>query len=366
MENIEFEEKVDIDDLILPSEQMKMGDIVINEIFKVDQRKESQYCDLEFDNKLKMEEKILKLFEELDMDKSNCSTNNFFQIRLFKIRHFVHKMSCTKITDANISSEIVSLKARIVEITDKHKLAMSLHAKNLNSILTMHKKELDDKTKEITTIKKELECVRVTNDELRLKVENLQMCKSTEIKRNCEIKPFVCKYCSRAFAQVLEVKEHIKIHFDTAHQYYKDIKDMKASQTANENNKDESAVEISERINSEEHLKSLNNAEKKYELGKVKKELHEYKATNLALSKKIKEFNLLENPASKNKLRKPRLLNSLPECEEKKYSCSICSTKFSQKQTMVRHVESIHEGNWKICHSCIKKFGTPKASQAIF
>ena len=31
-------------------------------------------------------------------------------------------------------------------------------------------------------------------------------------ERNQEVKPFSCKFCDKSFAQVHEVKEHIKIH----------------------------------------------------------------------------------------------------------------------------------------------------------
>ena len=63
MENTEFEEKVDIDDLVLPSKQTKMSDIEINGVKK--EPLEEQHAAFESDQdigkkfKLKMEENIL-------------------------------------------------------------------------------------------------------------------------------------------------------------------------------------------------------------------------------------------------------------------------------------------------------------------
>ena len=69
IESIEFEEKVDIDDLVLPSKPMKMADVEINDIkeepleandaFQSDQDEGKEFI-------LKMEESILELFEELE------------------------------------------------------------------------------------------------------------------------------------------------------------------------------------------------------------------------------------------------------------------------------------------------------------
>ena len=68
MKNSEFEEKVNIDDLILPSEPTKSAEIDFNDIkeepleeaaFESDPDKEKKF-------KMKMEENILELYMELD------------------------------------------------------------------------------------------------------------------------------------------------------------------------------------------------------------------------------------------------------------------------------------------------------------
>ena len=67
-ENTEFEEKVDIDDLVLPSKPKKMAEIEINDV--KEEPLEDQHAAFESDQdigikfKLKMKENILKLCEE--------------------------------------------------------------------------------------------------------------------------------------------------------------------------------------------------------------------------------------------------------------------------------------------------------------
>ena len=50
MENIEFEEKVDIDDLVFPSKPMKLSEIEINDIKKEPQEEEKQNASFESDH----------------------------------------------------------------------------------------------------------------------------------------------------------------------------------------------------------------------------------------------------------------------------------------------------------------------------
>ena len=69
MENVEFEEKADIEDLVLPSKPMKMADVEINDI-KQEPLEANDAFQSDHDEgkefRLKMEETILELFEELE------------------------------------------------------------------------------------------------------------------------------------------------------------------------------------------------------------------------------------------------------------------------------------------------------------
>ena len=78
--------------------------------------------------------------------------------------------------------EIVSLKSKIVEITEEHKIDMSLNTKTMNSIVKMHEKALDDKTSELAGIRQELQTVKFC--EQLQKIEDLERNEST--MSNCE------------------------------------------------------------------------------------------------------------------------------------------------------------------------------------
>ena len=105
---MEFEEKVDIDDLVLPSEPMKLAEI---EIKQEPVEEKEQIAAFESDHvgkkfKVKMGENILKLCEELDKVKSENSTMDFSQIRSLKIREFVERIAEYDSVDHQMETEI--------------------------------------------------------------------------------------------------------------------------------------------------------------------------------------------------------------------------------------------------------------------
>ena len=216
IDNIEFEEKVDIETLVLNAEPRKIPKI---ELADNDKLENARSIDEERNHfKLKMEENILKLYEELDKEKSENPMMDFGLRRSLKIRQFVERIN----TYDFIDDHIVSLKEKIVEITEEHKISMSLNAKTINTIVKNHEKALDDKTNELAQIKQELQSVNVTNQKLLQKIQELETNNDTFVKnvyleRNDEVKPFSCKYCDESFVQVHEVKEHIKIHDTNEH-----------------------------------------------------------------------------------------------------------------------------------------------------
>ena len=95
MENTEFEEKVDIDDLVLPSKPIELKEIGIDDFKKEPLEEKEQIVAFESDHnigknfQLEMEENILGLYEELDKERSENSTMDFSQRRSLKIRKFV-------------------------------------------------------------------------------------------------------------------------------------------------------------------------------------------------------------------------------------------------------------------------------------
>ena len=174
MDDIEFEEKVVNDDLVFPSKPMELSEIEINVIKQEPLEEENQHSasesdpDLEKNFKLKMEENILRLCEELEYEMSEKSTMDFSERRSLKIRNFVERIAEYECIDHQ--TKIVFLKTRIEKITDEHKIAMFQNTKTVNSFVKMHEEALDNKVEELANDKEELEKVKVTNQELLQKI----------------------------------------------------------------------------------------------------------------------------------------------------------------------------------------------------
>ena len=112
-EGIEFEENVQINIKQEPNVKQE----------PLEQEKDHAVFGSDIDLGKKMED-FLTLYEELDKD-----LMDFGQIRSLKIRQFVEKIEQYDSVNSQMSAEIVSLKAKIVEITDEHEIVMSLNAK---------------------------------------------------------------------------------------------------------------------------------------------------------------------------------------------------------------------------------------------
>ena len=163
IESIHFEEKVDIKDLVLPSKPSKMKMIEILDV--KEEPLEENKCtafesvhDRKKQYKLKIEETILILYEELDREKFENPMMDFSQRRSLRIREVVDEL------------------------------------------------EFSEKIEE-------LECMnnQMGSEIVFLKAE-LQIAKNINDRKQDNTKPFSCKYCEKSFVEIQEVKEHIKIH----------------------------------------------------------------------------------------------------------------------------------------------------------
>ena len=337
IENIEFEEKVDIDDLVLPSKPMKMAVIEINDTKQepIEEEKKQNAFQSDHDEgkkfKLNMEKNILELYEELDKEKSENPMMNLRQRRSIKIRQLIGEYD-----DHNnqMLSEIMSLKAKIVDVTEENKISMTLNAKTVNSLIKMHEKTqeaLDEKTNEIANIKQQLQSVKNTNQELSQEILELKMNKNNDsVERNQEIKPFSCKYCDKSFFQVHEVKKHIKIH--------KFISEVN----------DEATEKLSSKKGDEKNLK------------KRKQSLQE----NESEESKRQCTELMCDTCKKQYTRKQDLQRHIASVHEglKPFSCQSCDSKFPNNQNLKKHIATVHEGkkpfNWGSfkCQTCDSSF----------
>ena len=113
----------------------------------------------------------------------------------------------------------MSIKSKLLKITEEHKMAMSLNTKTMMGIVKIHEKPFANKENELSQVNKDLQSFKVPNQELLQKIKNkLETYKTTFAKndsscRNPEIKPSFCKYCDESFVQVHEVKEYM--YYDT-------------------------------------------------------------------------------------------------------------------------------------------------------
>ena len=166
MEDTEFEEKVNIDDLVLPLEPTKSAEIDINHIKQEPPEEEKQQAILESDLdgknkfKLKMEENILELYMELDKEKSAKSETEFSLSRSLKIRKFVEKIAQKNSLERYHNFKPFSCKfcdqsfGKVIEVKEYVKIHDS------NSEV----KDLKDQVKSLKTQVEELE-VKLKNSE---------------------------------------------------------------------------------------------------------------------------------------------------------------------------------------------------------
>ena len=162
MEDTEFEEKVNIDDLFLPSEPARSAEIDVNDIkqepleeaaFESDPDKEKMF-------KLKMEENILELYMELDNEKSEKSTMDFSLTRSLKIRQFVEKIAHK---DSLVRyHEVKAFSCKFCDQSFGKVHEVKEHVKTNDSIPEV--KDLKDQVKSLKTQVEELE-VKLKNSQ---------------------------------------------------------------------------------------------------------------------------------------------------------------------------------------------------------
>jgi hypothetical protein len=216
--SIKFEEKIDIDDLVLLPKQTGTPNM---DTSNIKQEPVENF-------RSEMEKEITLLFEELDM----MSLHDYDQMRVKKVKELFEKYyqalssreqgkSAVETIEKNLEAKIEneldkkmkqisiensSLQKKIVEITEEHKAAMALNSKTMNSIVTMHEKALEDKTKELEVAKstnlslskkiQELESIQTLhNKNDRNTSETVSESQIYTMKTDFKQKPFKCESC---------------------------------------------------------------------------------------------------------------------------------------------------------------------------
>ena len=186
IDRMEFEEKVDVDDLILPSKPLKLAEIEINNIKQepIEEEKKQNVFPSDYDkakkSKLNMEENIFELYEELDKEKFEHSTMNFNVRRLLKIRQFVETIAQNDPLKSYHKNKPFSCKFCDKSFLEVHEVKE--HIKIHNSI-----SEVEGLRNQLKSLK-----TQVKEEEQKLKISQSKMAFQTtqknELKSKVEIK----------------------------------------------------------------------------------------------------------------------------------------------------------------------------------
>ena len=163
---MKFEEKVDIDDLVLPSETMKLAEIEINNIKQepVEEKEKNAAFESDHDEgkkfKLKMEESIVKLYEELDKEKYEDSMTDISLRRSLKIRQFVENI--TKYDSLERYHEFKPFSCKFCDESFRQVHEVKEHIKIHVSI------------SEVEDLRNQLKSLKTQVEELEVKLKNSQ------------------------------------------------------------------------------------------------------------------------------------------------------------------------------------------------
>jgi hypothetical protein len=375
--NIKFEDKIDIEDLVLPPKptgtpimekiDIKEEPLDIDIIAVHERTKQSGFAGIRFENEdfpSNMENQISKLFEELDqlrvekvkqlfekyhkvnqygdMNRTTVEMleNNLEEKKteLSKLKQeFESNRSEFEITNQQISSENTSLKAKMVEITEEHKVALFLNSKTMKSIVKMHEKSLEDKDIELKRVSEELQIVKVTNLELSKRIQQLDIpCNQVSGKKK---------------------SSHSDLTLDGKKVLQKSKQSLNKQQKYGNQNDGRNKKIISDQTQETKFIQKSHNYEK----------LNDFKKETLQEIKTFTPHEHSKNPTIKDhvvNVHEEEIANNLPDTKlhqktkKGKLNCSQCAfscTKFPSR--LKRHISAVHENIRPLgCEVCGKTF----------
>ena len=310
MEDIEFEEKVDIDDLVLPSKPMELAEIEINDIIKqepVEEKEQHAAFELDHDvgkkSKVKMEENILKLCKELDKEKSENSAMDFKLIRSLMIKQFVENIAQNDPMERNY--EVKPFSCKLCDKSFLQVYEVKEHIKIHNSI------------SEVEDLKNQVKSLKIQVEELRLKLDSSQSKTQTRQKNR--------------FKQRSEMERKQEIaEQEIGQEGLKDIlKQRKYLNQLKENNKNEK-----EKRKDIDHPSTKRPKEEKTKVPNPK-----YFCTICQ-----HQSGCSSNFSKHNK--------NIHGTGEKNYECNDCHHKFTTKHYLNKHINRSHRGRVFKCPKC--------------
>ena len=308
MLDIEFEEKVDTDDLVLPSKPTKSAEIEFNDMKEEPfEGEEEQQAAFELDHdvgknfRIKMEENILKLCEELDQEKSDNSMIDFRLKRLLKIRQFVENIAQNDLMDRN--HKIKPYSCKLCDESFFQVCEVKEHIKIHNSI------------SEVKDLKDQVKSLKIQVEELRMKLESSQS--KLELRQK------------NRYKQKSEVERKQEIaEQEIGLEGLKDIqKQKKYLNQLKENNKKEKRKDIDHPSPKRSKTNETKPSNPKY-------------FCNICHYQSGDSSNF-----SKHKIRKHGNLEKIFECNE-------CNTKFTTKDYLKKHIKGVHGGRKFKCPKC--------------
>ena len=369
MENIDFEEKVDIDDLVLPSKPTEMAEIEIKDIKQ--EPLEDAYHEKGNKFKQKMEENILRLFEELDKEKSEHSTMDFSLRRSLKIRQFVEKIadygslersyeskpfSC-KVCDASffqvhevrehikihdsisevedLRNQVKSLKNQVAELEVKLKndLIRNENVESKQEIpepkvdqkgtkdileLTADKNQLKEKNNNAMKEKRKFSCGGRGNT-LNVKTKRTATTTTTtttSTKRKC----LVCPVCDK------KLSGHLSTHISAVHEGKKPF------------GCDSCGKYFAEKCKLKRHIAAVHEEDKP----RKDKENHHCRICRKSFAQSSHVLLHISAVHENNR----------------QYQCTVCQMAFKEKGKLTRHYDVVHEKKKPFkCTSCSRAFG---------
>ena len=346
MEDIEFDKKVDVDDLVLPLKPIKLAEIEINYIMQEPLEEKNQHTTSESDHdvgkkfKVKMEENILKLYEKLDKEKSEDSTMDFSLIRSLKIKQFVNG---------------IAEHERFHEIkpcTFCEKSFLQVH--EVKEHIKIHKSisEVEDLKNQVKTLKTQVE-------ELELKLENSQ---KNEFKENAKMED------KQGMSKLGVDQEKVK--------YILDLEQRKVIQEANNETvlevpkikvKSPKKVDLSKSTELCETVTHLPEGDSKQEYENVMNQPKALKTDRKQIQKVRKQY-LCQYCEKEFKQSSHLKAHEMIHSGEKPNSCQYCSQQFRQLTDLKRHV-MVHTKekpySCKICSRQFSRIGNLRLHESI-